>query len=326
MSNARRDRRLKIDGIVPIIPTPFTADERIDWESQQDLIDFAAAIDVCAVCLPAYASEFYKLSEDERQGLVAAAVSRAAGRVPVVAQVNFASAALARDAAVRGQECGAAAICATVPRLFALGEADLRRFFETILNAIEIPLIIQDFNPGGPSISPGFVAALHASHPHFEYVKLEEPMMGEKVRAILEQTGGGVGVLEGWGGMYIMELIPAGISGTVPGLALADILAKIYRLCTAGERNEAFKIFQGVLPQIVYSLQNLELFHHAEKRLLQARGILSTAVVREASLGLTERDRQYVDFLNGGILELLDSLGLPRNPGRTSPLPAATRF
>jgi dihydrodipicolinate synthase/N-acetylneuraminate lyase len=307
-----------IDGVVPIIPTPFTAVEQIDWKSLRDLIDFACAADVCAVCLPAYASEFYKLSEDERGRVLSEAISHASGRLPVIAQVNSPSAALAAELAARAQDCGANAICAAVPRLFPLREADIRRFFEAILNAIEVPLIIQDFNPGGQSMSPGLIAALHAGHPQFRYVKLEEPMMAAKVEAIRQETNGGVGVLEGWGGMYMMELVPAGISGVVPGLALADVLARVYHLLSSGHSEPAYEIFQVVLPQIVFSLQNLELFHHAEKLLLQARGILPNAVVREAALRLSSNDEQYIRFLNGRILGLLDYLELPRNPAAGS--------
>ncbi len=69
-----------------------------------------------------------------------------------------------------------------------------------------------------------------------------------------------------------------------------------------------------VLPQIVFSLQNMELFHHAEKRLLKARGILSSAWVRQANMELTQDDADHIDFLNGQFLRSLDLLGLPRNP------------
>ena len=34
-----------------------------------------------------------------------------------------------------------------------------------------------------------------------------------KVRTIRAATNGRVGVLEGWGGMYMLDLIPAGICG-----------------------------------------------------------------------------------------------------------------
>jgi dihydrodipicolinate synthase/N-acetylneuraminate lyase len=307
-------KEFKIDGVIPIIPTPFTADEQIDWKSLRSLIDFARAADACAVCLPAYASEFYKLSEEERLRVVTEAVQQASGRIPVIAQVNYPSTRLAIENAVFAQNAGATAICSAVPRMFPLGERDLFRHFDSILKVIEIPLIIQDFNPGGPSISPQFVAELHSVHPHFRYVKLEEPMMASKVKSILQITQGGVGVLEGWGGMYLVELVSAGICGLMPGLGLTDILTRVYRLAKSDQREEAYRIFQGVLPQIVFSLQNLELFHHAEKLLLFARGVLPDATVRGARLELTDHEADYIAFLNRKILALLDELDLAHNP------------
>jgi dihydrodipicolinate synthase/N-acetylneuraminate lyase len=93
----------RIDGIVPIIPTPFFADGRPDWESLRELIDLAHAGRNCAICLPAYASEFYKLSENERREAVARGVEYAAGRIPVIAQVNFATPHLVVEAGGSGE-------------------------------------------------------------------------------------------------------------------------------------------------------------------------------------------------------------------------------
>jgi len=245
---------LQIRGIVPVIPTPFDSDEHIAWDELRNLIDFACAAGVSAVCLPAYASEFYKLSEDERSRLVIEAVAHAQGRVPVVAQVNYSSALQAAQVAARMAACGASGLSVAVPRLFSLSERDLFRYFDRILKAIDVTLIVQDFNPGGPSLSPLFIRDLHKAHPHFRYVKLEEPMMAAKVEAILEATSTKVGVLEGWGGMYMMQLVPAGICGVMPSLGLADILSLTFRLLTEGKAEEAFEIFQVVLPQIAFSL------------------------------------------------------------------------
>ncbi len=97
-----------------------------------------------------------------------AAHARAAGRIPVIAQVNYHSARAAAAAARRAEQLGVSAINTAVPRLFAVGERDLFRFFDRLLSAITIPLVIQDFNPGGPSISARFVADLHRAHPHFK--------------------------------------------------------------------------------------------------------------------------------------------------------------
>jgi hypothetical protein len=85
-------QRFEIDGIVPVVPTPFTAGEEIHWDSLGRPLDFAVKAGACAVCLPAYASEFYKLGEEERDRLLAEAVGRAGPALPVVAQVNHSSA------------------------------------------------------------------------------------------------------------------------------------------------------------------------------------------------------------------------------------------
>jgi dihydrodipicolinate synthase/N-acetylneuraminate lyase len=310
---ANRDY-FEIRGVVPIVPTPFLPGGSVDWSSIPALVDFAVAAGACAICLPAYASEFYKLSAAEHEHIIETALLAARDRIPVVAQVNTPSLPRARELAVLVADMGSAAINVAVPRLFAIGEANLFRYFDEILKIVSLPMIIQDFNPGGPSMSVDFIAKLHRQHPHFRYVKLEEPMMAAKVRAILEVTSGGVGVIAGWGGMYFPELVPAGICGIMPGLAVADLLAAAWNRFAAGDRNGGFDIFTDILPQIVYSLQNMEFFHHAEKRLLCDRGILPAAIVRDATLQLSADEECHVDLLNQRVLRLLERLAMPRNP------------
>ena len=305
---------LHVNGIVPIVPTPFTIEEQIDWPSLRRLVDFACATGACAMCLPAYASEFYKLSESERLQLVAEAVRQAAGRLPVLAQVNFVSLPQAVETAREVERMGASAIAAAVPRMFAFGEPDLWRYFDRLLSSIDIPLMIQDVNPSGPTVTARFVSDLHNAHPHFRWIKLEEPMMSSKVVAILDATSGEVGVLEGWGGMYMLDLIPAGICGVMPGLAISDVLAKVFQLATHNDLVGAYQVHEGALPQISFSLQHIELFHHTEKRLLVARGILPSAAVRPLTLQLDRHTEDRIAFFNGRILALLDQLDLPRHP------------
>ena len=140
----------------------------------------------------------------------------------MVAQVNFVSLTQAVETAREVQRTGASAIAAAVPRIFPFGEPDLYRYFDRILSSIDIPLLIQDVNPLGPTVTARFVSDLHRAHSHFRWIKLEEPMMSSKVTAILDATNGEVGVVEGWGGMYMLDLIPAGICGVMPGLAISD--------------------------------------------------------------------------------------------------------
>lgn len=307
---------MDLNGIVPIIPTPFGPEEQIDRQAFRQLLDFACSTDLAAICLPAYASEFYKLSDGERREIISLTIEHVDGRLPVIAQANSASAAQAAELACFAQDAGADAVALAVPRQFAVRERDLLRYFDRILTSVEVPLLIQDFNPGGPTVSVDFVVQLHRMHPHFRWVKLEEPMMAPRVRSILDATGGEVGVFEGWGGMYLLELAPAGICGVMPGLGPADLLARVYRLAKEARLQEAYDVFQGVLPQIVFSLQNMELYHHAEKRLLAARGIIADCAVRDLRIDLDAQDAQHIDFLNRNILALLDRLNMPRFPAK----------
>lgn len=295
----------KVNGVLPVIPTPFARNSDLDWQALNGLLEFAIKARVCGVCLPAYASEFYKLLDAERRELVCQAICDLNGRLPVVAQINHVSTAFVTETGRDLERAGAAAISVAVPRLFSLPERDLLRYFDRILQSITIPLIIQDFNPGGATVSLEFVKALHNQHEHFRYLKLEEPMMSARVRSIVEETSGAVGVIDGWGGTYMLELIDAGICGVMPGLAVSDLLQIVWERARAGNKDAAYELFQGVLPQISYSLQSIEFFHHAEKALLVARGVLAEPEVRDATLTVDEIDRAHIDFLNRKILDLV---------------------
>ena len=93
-------------------------------------------------------------------------------------------------------------------------------------------------------MSPETAKRLHSDFPNFCYLKLEQPLMAPKVAEILEETDGGVQVLEGWGGMYLLEGIDAGICGAMPALGVADILQEVYDLAVGGNRDGAMDRFQ----------------------------------------------------------------------------------
>jgi hypothetical protein len=112
--------------------------------------------------------------------------------------------------------------------------------------------------------------------------------------------------------MYMLELIPAEFAARCRGWRRRTCWRGGTIWLPAARRRR--HIFAEALPQIAHSLQHMELFHHAEKRLLEARGILETTHVREAGMELRAGDVEHIDFLNSRILKLLDRLGMPRNP------------
>ncbi len=304
----------ELRGVVPVIPAPFDEHGELDLEAVGPLVEFAIAGGVGAACLPAYGSEFYKLTDDERVDLVAAAVAAADGRLDIIGQANHPGAGVAAELAQRMQAAGAARIGLALPRIFALGEDDLLRYSIRVAEAIDLPLLIQDFNPGGPTVGPSYCVKLHERCPNFQHIKLEEAMMGTKMEAIHQATSGQVQVLEGWGGLYMMELVPRGCVGIMPDLGLCDALQRIFGQLASGQGQEAFALFAELTPYLNFSLQSMELYHHAEKRLLVGRGALRCATVRDATVYPDASGEAYLGFLLQRLWETLSRHGLPRRP------------
>lgn len=305
-----KDSGKAIGGVIPIIPVPFDAGESVDEGALRRLVDFAVACKVDAVCLPAYGSEFYKLSEEERTRVVAVAVEQAAGRLKVVAQCNHGSSRVASSLARSNLEAGADLVSIAIPRQFPVPDEDLLRFLAAFLDSFTAPCLLQDFNPGGPTLSAAFLARLRAECPNLAYLKLEEPLSASKVAAMVEATGGEVGILTGWGGLYMMELIPAGICGLMPGLGLADLLNRIFWLAKEGDTDRAFHFFERIVPLLFLSLQHLELYHYCEKRLLQARGRLEETHCRQAAYQPDVHTREHLERLLKRALRTLEDAGL----------------
>ncbi|WP_028525868.1 dihydrodipicolinate synthase family protein [Runella limosa] len=294
-------------GVVPIVPTPFTENEEIDENALRNLIDFAIAGGIKAVCLPAYASEFYKLTDEEKLQVVRVAVEHAAGRIKIVAQSNHPSLKVAIRLAQANVAAGADVVSLAVPRIFSLPESSLKQYLSEFLQSIPTtPVLIQDFNPGGSSISVEFIKELMDENPNFKYLKLEEPLCAPKFESIIKATKGKVGLFEGWGGLYMLELVPIGIQGVMPGLAVADILQRVFDLRRNGEDGKAFDLFEKVMPQIFFSLQNMELFHYAEKELLIARGVLSNSIARKAAYIPDASSVSYIKELNQRVIDVLN--------------------
>ncbi|MFA5057872.1 MAG: dihydrodipicolinate synthase family protein [Opitutaceae bacterium] len=286
-----------LEGVVSILPTPFSADDEVDLISLAGLVDFAVSAGVTAVGTPAFGSEFYKLDDGERTRILETVISHTAGRLPVIAQCNHHSPRKAARLAVKAEQMGASAINIALPRAFASSPRHLLDYARAVCDAVRVPVVVQDWNPAGQPVGLQFTMELRRHCPNFRYLKLEEPGIGHLIRAIRHETGNEVGVFLGWGGMYVLELQPAGACGVMSGLGVADILVRIWQLGREKQWQAALDLFAQIAPFLQFSLQTFEQFHHAEKLLLVARGVLHRSAVRPVTIELSDDARHYLDQL-----------------------------
>jgi dihydrodipicolinate synthase/N-acetylneuraminate lyase len=294
----------KITGIVPILPTPFTPDDTVELQALKSLVDFSVSAGVAAVGTPAFGSEFYKLDATERTAILETVIGHAAGRVPVIAQCNAHAPRHAARLAVQAEKMGASAVNVALPRAFASSPSQLLAFARTVCDAVSVPVVIQDWYPGGDAVGLPFVVELRKHCANFHYLKREEAGLGPLIRAIAREVGDEVGVFLGWGGMFVPELQPTGACGVMPGLALADVFVRMWRLGCEAKWSEANALFAQMAPYIQFSLQTFEQFHHAEKQLLVARGLLTSAFVRPVTVDLNDDAVRYLATLIGQLRPL----------------------
>jgi dihydrodipicolinate synthase/N-acetylneuraminate lyase len=295
-----------LTGVLPVLPTPFTPQDEVDGAALTSLVDFAAANGVKTVVTPAFGSEFYKLDGGERQHVIETVLARAAKKnLRVVVQCNHTTPRFASRLAVEAKKLGASAVATALPRAFASSESQLLDYARRVCDATDLPVIVQDWNPGGRTADANFFITLHQHCANFRMAKLEEPGVGEIIRTLTRETAGRVGVLSGWGGSYAIQLHGAGLAGLMPGLALTDVFVRIWSLLQADEKSRALQLFVELSPYLQFSLQTFEQFHHAEKRVLLQRGVLNNSCVRSVTVQLDAEASVYLDLLSERLLRIL---------------------
>lgn len=131
-------------GLVHTPVTPFTADRGIDFDLLGRIIDFHLRHGADALALPMHAGESVSLSEDEKRAVIAFAVARVGGRVPVIAHVSNAGTAIAAALAREAQGTGASAVVAATPYYWTPPPAMVLDHFVGIGSAVDIPLFVYN--------------------------------------------------------------------------------------------------------------------------------------------------------------------------------------
>jgi len=131
-------------GLVHTPVTPFTREDRIDFNLYGKLIEFHLRHGADALALPMHAGESVSLTEAERRTLIEFAIKQVRGRVPVVAHVSDAGTGIAAALARHAEAAGAAAVVATTPYYWTPPPAMLLEHFVQIGAAVRIPFLVYN--------------------------------------------------------------------------------------------------------------------------------------------------------------------------------------
>ncbi len=293
----------ELRGCIPILCTPFDERDAVDADGLRAQIDWAIAEGATGVATLALASEGYKLTERERDGVAAHVVEHVAGRVPVVVSADGAGTAVAVDRAVRAAKLGADALMVLPPYLVKPGPASLLDYYTRIGDAVEIPVMIQDAPQlTGVSMNPALWAQIARDAPNVSYVKAEGTPQGATISAALEQSDGDLQVFCGWGGLGILDALERGAVGSMPAANFTGVFAQIHAAWDAGDREMASDLLNATLPYSVWAMQSLDHSVTTAKRELKRRGVIADDRLRQPAtpldaLGMAQLDAWIYDVV-----------------------------
>jgi 4-hydroxy-tetrahydrodipicolinate synthase len=269
-----------LTGIYNITPTPFTEDGALDEASLRKLTEFTRRTGVNGMTILGVLGEADKLTESERDRVTGIVLDVAGDDFPICVGTTHAGTDGCIAYSRRAQQLGARAVMVAPPKLARSNDAALERHYLAVADAVDIPVVVQDFPPavGGITMSVELIAKLAAASPRLSFLKLEDEPAPTKITQILALSRE-VKIFGGLGGMMFLEELRHGAIGTMTGFAFPEVLVEIYTKFTAGDRDGATNVFYKYLPIIRFENQpriNLAL----RKHIYQLRGVIATARVR----------------------------------------------
>jgi 4-hydroxy-tetrahydrodipicolinate synthase len=286
---------LRLNGIVPVMCTPFLADESIDEASLRRQIDFAIENGAAAVCGPGFASEYYKLTDAERCRFAEIIVEQTRQRAPVIIATSKDSTRATIEFSKFAESLRADCLMVTPPRTTSLPTSEVIEYYSRLCDAVSIPVMLQDADFTGAGLPSAVFGEISRRHQNFLFAKLEVSMPGQKCAEIIERTEGRVQVIYGLGGIAMMDGMYRGASAMMPGCGILEVYVRTYRLYRSGKRREARVLFSRLIPHLAFALQHLELAVGTEKRVLARRGIIDHWRMRHPSLAFDAAGEEQLD-------------------------------
>ncbi|MDU3155331.1 MAG: dihydrodipicolinate synthase family protein [Hafnia alvei] len=284
-----------ICGVNPIAAMPFTSQGELDYASFSRMLEHLAAAGIQGLTLFGIASEFPKLDDNEHLLLSNQFLSdlRGSGVFRAISVTDH-STEVAVKRARDYQQRGADALMLLPPFFLQPSPEAISHHIFSVLEAVDIPVMVQ-YAPGetGLAITPAQLAEVATRYPHAVFkVECNPPV--DYTREFLQQAPQ-ASVLNGYAGLYMLQMLEAGGKGVVPGCSFSEIYVQIYQRWQQGEKAAAQELHQQLLPWIRRWMTHCEYIIQVEKTILQQRGIIASDYCRHPGWSLTEQDRLMID-------------------------------
>lgn len=272
-----------IQGVLPVVQMPFRDDDEIDFGLLKRQVDWAFEVGADGVGT-GMVSEVGKLTAKERSELTARLPELADGRGAVFVSVGAESTKQAVMNAKEAASTGCDAVMAVPPMTFAVQPSHLFGYFSAIADSMELPVIVQDASGYvGQTIPPSvYKELMDRFGPEKILFKPEAAPIGPNLSALRDMFDGRAKILEGSGGIFLVDSFRRGIVGTIPGMDLLDGIVALWRSLKVGDEETAYRLALPISAIVALQMQaGLDGFLAIEKHLLVKRGLMENTNRRE---------------------------------------------
>jgi 4-hydroxy-tetrahydrodipicolinate synthase len=285
-------------GVYPILATPFHEDGSIDYASQDRLIEYTLEQGAHGLGIFGNASEGYTLLNDERVPLLRHIAARVNSRVPLIVSSGHTG----TDAAVRlsreAQDLGASALMVLPPYFLKPDGDGLMFYYDSISNAVKIPIMVQDAPLLTQVLMPAALLARMSKEIEWvQQVKVEAPPTAPKISALREAAPDLV-IFGGMNAQFLIEEHARGARGTMPNNDIPGVLVSIWRSLEAGQTARAWELFSHALPLLRFELQP-GLGVSAMKINMVKRGVIASSRVRHPTSTINGEALRELEVLRG---------------------------
>jgi 4-hydroxy-tetrahydrodipicolinate synthase len=278
-------------GIFPALTTKFTADDKLDLSAFEKNLNAQLEAGVHGIIIGGTLGEASVLSAEEKNELLAFAIEKVAGRVPVVLNIAEGATREAVKIASSAADKGVSGLMLLPPMRYKSDHRETVTYFKAVADATDLQIMIYN-NPVDYKVEVTLDMFEELSPcKNIDAVK-ESTRDVVNVTRMLNRFGNRFSVMTGVDTLALDSLI-MGASGWVAGLVCAfprETVA-IYNLVMTGRIKEAVEINRWFMP-----LLELDTFSKLVQyiKLAEAEVGLGTENVRSPRLPLTGTERTEV--------------------------------
>ena len=300
----------KLEGIIPVLPVPFADDQSVDLAAFAAEVKWLVERPVDGVALFGLASEYWKLSDQERVSLTETLVAAVGRRKPVLVSITDSTRYHAERFARQAMASGVDAFIVMPPHFMTPKADKVIDHCRAVADAVAPRPVVIQYSPAyvGVSLSAEVFVRMQQRSPNIRYVKVEPRPPGPMIEAIRAASGGQLDCLIGQGGLTLADCRRRGIAGLMPGVAVVEIYRKLWDgLAAEHVEGKILDLNDRMVALMSHIVPTIDMWVAAEKQMLAWRGVIDRPLLRDPS---SIPEQGFFDYLRVCYERLLPDLDM----------------